>query len=364
VAILVDRRRAPASAYTARDRLLERALVVNFVMHGIAMVGMATLLLPMLPGGWSSSDAERCAQVAAHAWRFRLGWLPWQGCAVADLGLAIAMVRTPWIPRLPALFVLVMTIAAVAPDQYAQALWITRGVELSRTDTAAYLAFERHVFPLTAGWGALLYTTAAVGWSWSFARAGTWSRTLTLLSITTWATMFVAALSPLVPEAARPNLAFVAIANAIGFIQLQVWLGLVAEDVLTRARPDEPFGSLARFRYPGSGLFARLIDTVANSRLLRILLERIPLPEMDSDVTDVVYVNYLVPADALAPMVPEGLELQRLGPMNDVALFTFLTFRHGHFGFAFLAFLAFLGRARQRINQLTMVAHALFAKRD
>jgi len=34
----------------------------------------------------------------------------------------------------------------------------------------------------------------------------------------------------------------------------------------------------------------------------------------------------------LEALVPEGLQLQRLGPDERFALFTFLTYRHGHFG--------------------------------
>jgi hypothetical protein len=51
-----------------------------------------------------------------------------------------------------------------------------------------------------------------------------------------------------------------------------------------------------------------------------------------SDITDVIYVNYLVEASRLEPVVPAGLELQRLGPGGGYALFSFLTYRHGHFG--------------------------------
>src|SRR5437762_1672485 len=53
---------------------------------------------------------------------------------------------------------------------------------------------------------------------------------------------------------------------------------------------------------------------------------------MESDVTDVVYVSHLVDAGKLEPLVPEGLELDRLGPDGARGLLTFLTFRHGHFG--------------------------------
>lgn len=312
-----------------RDRWLERALIANFIVHGVALVAMAALLLAVLPGG-GHANADRIAGIAAHPWRFRIGWLPWQLCAVADLALAIAMVRVRWLPRGPAIAVLVLTVVAVVPDQYAQAMWITRGVELARTDPIAYLVIEREIFPLTAGWGALFYTLAALGWTSCFARAGTWSRVLTLLSLPLWVTMAVAAAGTLVGTSP----AFVSIANGAGFLQLQLWLALVTEQVLRRARPFESHGRLARWRHPGRGPIAWCANVLANSRLAGALLEPFPELAMRSNVTDVVYVNYLVPAERAEKLVPPGLELQRLGRDDQWALFTFLTYRHGHFGFA------------------------------
>jgi uncharacterized protein YqjF (DUF2071 family) len=319
----------------ARDRWLERALLFNFAIHGLALLGMVVFLLPALPGGSDATDAERIAYIAGHPWSFRIGWLPWQLCAVADLWLAFAMLRVAWIPRVPAIAVVVLTLAAVVPDQYAQAVWITRGIELAQTDATAYLALERELFPLTAGYGALGYTLAALGWTWCFAKAGTWSRTLSLLSVTTWATMLVAVISPLLPAAHRPSAAFVSIANAIGFLQLQIWLLLVAEEVLRRARPHESHGRMARWRHPGRW-FGRAWTAIANSRVVNAFLAPVPELTMKSDITDVLYVNYLVPAARAAELVPPGLALQRLGPDGKYALFTFLTYKHGHFGFAFL----------------------------
>jgi len=60
------------------------------------------------------------------------------------------------------------------------------------------------------------------------------------------------------------------------------------------------------------------------------------VPAFRSDIRDVIYCNYVVAADRLLPLVPAGLELQRLGPDGRWALFTHLTYRHGHFGPAFL----------------------------
>jgi len=221
---------------TRADRALEWALILNFLAHGLGLLSMAALLLPMMPGGSAVPDVVRVATIAQHPWRFRVGWMPWQACALADLWLAIAMVRVRWLPRVASVLVLVFTIAAVLPDQYAQALWITRGVALAREDPGAYLAFERAIFPLTAGWAALFYTLAALGWTWCFARAGTWSRALTVLSIPLWTAMLVAVLSPLAPESIRPSAVFVSTANGVAFLQLQVWLGLVTMAVRARGK--------------------------------------------------------------------------------------------------------------------------------
>jgi hypothetical protein len=117
---------------------------------------------------------------------------------------------------------------------------------------------------------------------------------------------------------------------------LEAWLILVAEQVLRRARPAEAHGRLAPWRHHSSGLLGRCLDALANSRVLRALAEWLPVPAFRSDITDVIYVNYLVEAERLQAYVPGGLELQRVGPGGRYALFTFLTSRHGHFGPALL----------------------------
>ena len=119
-----------------------------------------------------------------------------------------------------------------------------------------------------------------------------------------------------------------------GAFFVPLFLLVLAEIVLHRARPFESYGRLARWRHPLR--LARPLDAIANSRVCGMLFEPLPEVTMRSDITDVVYVNYLVPVAAAEALVPPGLELQRLGPNGKYALFTFLTYRHGHFGFAFL----------------------------
>src|SRR5262249_51707552 len=122
----------------------------------------------------------------------------------------------------------------------------------------------------------------------------------------------------------------------LGFPLLCLWLVLVTEAVMRRARPEEAHGRLARWRHPWPGPCGRLIDVASNSRFVRGLGEGVPPVAFVSDIRDVIYVNYLVEAEGLLPLVPPGLELERVGPEGRHAVFTFLTYRHGHFGPALL----------------------------
>ena len=302
-------RAAPGDRSRSADVSLERALLVNFVIHGVAMLAMALVLAPMLPGGGEPDPVVRVSNIAAHPWLFRAGWLPWQLCAVADLWLAIALVRVRWIPRAASLVVLVLTIAAVIPDQYAQAVWITRGVDLaqgarSTADLARYFDFEAPTFVLTAGWGAVFYTLAAIGWTVCLWRARLLSRALLVVSVVAWTVMIFVTTVLLVPPAWRIAPEAVALGNALGFVLLEVWLALAAEAVLRRRRPLGIAGRDAPWRHPWAGALGRALDTVANSRFAAAFLEPLPALAMVSDITDVVYVNYLLPADSLVTTGP------------------------------------------------------------
>jgi hypothetical protein len=241
------------------------------------------------------------------------------------------------VPRVPALLGAAATLAAIGPDQTGQISWMTRGVTLAQQaardgDLRPYLAFEARTFVITAAWGALLYTVGAIFWTWCFAAAGTWNRWLTALSAILWPLFVFVSVGPLLPARWRPSPAVVSAGNAIGFVLMEAWFALVAEQVLRRARPDAAHGRYAPWRHPGRGPIARGLDVIGNSRFARASAEWLPPLAMESDITDVVYVNHLVDARRLEPLVPDGLELDRLGPGGTHGLLTFLTFRHGHFG--------------------------------
>ena len=303
---------------------LENALLFTFAMHGLGIVAMALFLLPGMPGGGTAGELTRVQYIASHPWLWRLGWLPWQLTALSDLLLALAFLRTSWIPRLPAILTLLFTVAAVIPDQMGQVSWITKGIHLAQTNPLQYLIYEKRIFAWTAAWGATLYCFGAIGWTWCFAAAGTWSRALTILSAFLWPLFFSVCIGPFFGM--NPKL--VAAGNGIGFILLQLWLILVTEQVMRRSRPNAAHGRYAEWRHPRF----RFFNPIANSRVLRAWAELLPTVAFCSDITDVIYVNYIVDAERLEPLVPDGLKLQRLGPGERYALFTFLTYRHGNFG--------------------------------
>jgi hypothetical protein len=318
-------------------RFLEEILLVNLCVHVAALVCTPALLMPGLPGGSSSSVAERAAYLAVHPWLWRMGWLPWQAAAFVNWLTGLALWRTAWVPRLPAAAVLLFGLLAVSVDQAGQALWVTRGLDLAADahrsgEDHFFRLFEEQAYRAVVVWGGTLYLCMALSWSWCFAAAGTWNRGLTLLSLCAWSILAIGSAALLLPREWRPSSALTAASNGIGLTLLLPWLALTAEQVLRRARPDDKHGRLAPWRHPWRGWAGRALEVLANSRLLRAYGEWLPPLAFLSDITDVVYVNYLVEADRLEPFVPPGLELQRIGRAGRYALFTHLTYRHGHFG--------------------------------
>lgn len=322
------------------SRFLEQTLLWNILIHFAAIVTMAIFLMPGIPGGTSPDNATRIQYVADHPWLWRVGWLPWHLCAAIDLITGVALVSTRWIPRGPAFLTLAVTLAAVAFEQTGEIPWTLFGPAhasqaIAANDPASYLAFEAWAFHKTAVLGASLYMAMALGWTWCFAAAGTWTRFLTWLSIPTWTILGIGSVGLLLPEPFRPGEMLVGITNGVGFALLQVWLWLVSEEVLRRSRPAALHGRMAPWKHPAAGPFAALCNGIANSLTLRAFCEWLPPVAFRSDITDVIYVNYLVETERLNPYLPEGFELQRFGHGGRFSLFTFLTYKHGHFGPAF-----------------------------
>lgn len=307
------------------------------------MLAMPLVLARFLPGGGAPSDEARIASIAEQPWALRLGWLPWQLTALVDLAFAWLVARTTWLSRTLRWLSAIVTLGAVVPDQLGQMQYVLLGpvnarlVVLGSSTVEQFLAWETPVFRMTTGWGATLYTIGTACFLEAFRRARVWSRPLGVATAIFYLTMPVAAVAPLVALAGvivPPQL--VVVLNAVGFVVLLFVYALLAEAVLRRTMPEEAHGRWAPWRHPKRGVFGWFVDLVANSRFLFAFTEPLPVFALASDIEDVVYLNWLVDADVLARCVPSGLELDRVGPKKDKAIFTALTFKHGHFGFRFL----------------------------
>lgn len=89
--------------------------------------------------------------------------------------------------------------------------------------------------------------------------------------------------------------------------------------------------------HPHAGPIGRVVAWLVNNRKLATLrhavMSRIGFLKMESDVTDVVYLTWLVDVTAAQALVPAGI---RLWERDGKTPFTVLTYKHGHFGPAFL----------------------------
>lgn len=101
-----------------------------------------------------------------------------------------------------------------------------------------------------------------------------------------------------------------------------------------------PLDQVARYRHPVTGgwgrMIAALVGCPAWAGFRRRLIRFLSMPALASDVINVAYLNWWVDPQAL-PKPPRG---HRYWTRAGRTPFTILTYRHGHFG------PAFLGRAR------------------
>lgn len=80
-------------------------------------------------------------------------------------------------------------------------------------------------------------------------------------------------------------------------------------------------------------MLGRVAERLANSPALAnarlAVMSRLPFLKLESDVSNVVYLTWLIDAEAAQAFVPAGARLWQRGGKTP---FTVLTYRHGHFG--------------------------------
>jgi hypothetical protein len=322
-------------------RFLEQATLWTLLVHVAALPALVVVLLPGLPAGAQASLVDRATYVAGHPWLWRLAWIPLAAAALSVIVLSVALWRTPWIPRPPAALLLPLTLAAAVPDLFGQTMWAVEAVGLAERAKASgnyaeYMAFEQETWKQMEVWGGALFVLMACTWSWCLWQAGVWSRTLTVVSAAAWGIDALRVGLTMLPDAVRPPPPATTVVHTVAYLLLLLWLALAAEHVFGSCRPDAIHGREAPWRHPRGGWWGGVLNVLGRSHLAHALGTWLPLPKIASEISDCVYLNYLVEAQRLEPWVPCGLELQRLGPDGRYAMFSLLVFRHGNVGPAWL----------------------------
>ena len=150
----------------------------------------------------------------------------------------MALFRTAWIPKTPAIASLVFTAFALIAEQPAEFRWITSGIDIAKEATRTgnavpYEVFEKEIFSLTSHWAALFYTIAAIYWSIALLKGQAWNVWMTRISVVLWSLLLFVSIGPLVSPTIGSN--FVSVGNAIGFNLMLIWF--VGALYLVKARP-------------------------------------------------------------------------------------------------------------------------------
>ncbi|MEO1994969.1 MAG: DUF2071 domain-containing protein, partial [Planctomycetaceae bacterium] len=311
----------------------------------------------------SVAVSQRAEFICQHPLLWRLGWLTWQLTALSDLLLSLALVAyfSAAAPRteaanglLWAIVGLVATVLAIVPEQWAEFRLVTTFVQQAcaltnaSIEPAVYLATEARWLLLTGTCGNTGYTLMGCCWMLAAVQAAGGPRRhvgFVVLGCLLWLLFLVASAANWQAtiradlQTGYPGFWLVYSLNAIGFPLLllwMVWLGAVIGDGHHRRHPADD-AALHRLRWPTRGAADRVLTPLANAAGLRDLIRStariVPVPVMASDITDVVYLNWLVPAERVAGWLPAPLKLHCLGNRTFVSL---LTYRHGHFGPRFL----------------------------
>jgi hypothetical protein len=312
------------------------ALAAFQLLHVTALITMGLWLLPGLSPELSA--ATRVEYIQAHIWQWRLGWLPWQLCAASDLWLSVALFRWARSFREPrasrwAMAALLCLVVAIVPEQYAETRpvgpFVSTPVDLFRSELALAMW-------LTGTWANIAYTLMTACWlrclhalpKRSGAELGGVFDGVVLLAFLLAGMANHSAWSPSDGGENAHAFQIASLFNAVAFPGLFL-IGLRMAMVAGEAQ----LHALVPPNASHTSMWQQAVCSPGLRDLLRAMLFWMPFPTLRSDVQDVVYVNWLVPADALQTCVGSELRIERYG---DRALLSALLFRHGHFGPKFL----------------------------
>lgn len=92
-------------------------------------------------------------------------------------------------------------------------------------------------------------------------------------------------------------------------------------------QPQSP-AEFNHLRWPTSSWLGKLAPLL-NKTYVRRTVRPLPIPQLVSDITDVVYLNWLVPLKRVQAWLPAPLACAEFEGLTPLSI---LTYRHGHFG--------------------------------
>lgn len=91
------------------------------------------------------------------------------------------------------------------------------------------------------------------------------------------------------------------------------------------------------FVFPKRGVLGTSLNYLVNhpyvARVRRAIMSRLPFMCLESDVADIVYLNWVIDSSSVTHLIPDGVVITQRG---EKTILTLLTYQHHHFGPAFL----------------------------
>ena len=351
-------------------RRLIAAMSFFAVVHVLALVTMGAILMHGI-GPADTNSLARARFIADNPWLWRLGWLPWQLCALSNVLLCLAFIG--WTRRRGghalAWLALALCLLAVVFEQWAEWRMITEQVHVAKDVLAGQLSIAAHA-DLEQKLLLLTGTCANTGY---IAMTGVWmlivrvagrqklaqsdpdaANEASRLGPGGWPGWMALGLLGLftgagltnwqgqIPGSAAADWYQVATTfNGLAFPALVVWCVYFTGRLGQVERAQRGVTDGAPLVWPqelGWRWLAPLAAWDGVRDLMRATFSRLPFLRMVSNVRDVVYLSWLVPVERVRHLVDERLELDVRDGLTAVSV---LTYRHGHFG------LRLLGPARR-----------------
>lgn len=340
------------------------ALASLSIVLGLQLLALLVGWLMLSPGvDLDLPLLERAGWVDRHRFSWRLGWLVWMAGGLATAAMAGAVTfhlhrriggtKPDRMARGWAIAAAVFAVLAVFPDAWGEWLAMTGLVDAAHAPGEGFGALERKVAGLTDGkagpaWLGMIWcltmalTTQVGGWRKQRLFLGWGIGTILLFILAHGAEG--EALRTLGPDGATTAEVCIGFWKLLAFT---AWMGWICGAAILLGRDHHgrhPAVDAAeqRFQWP-IGSLAEYVAPLSDEPGLRDLLRPlVPLyPTLRSDLSDVVAVSWMVPAERLEPLLPEPLKLARVS--GGRSILTLLVYRHGHLG------PERLGKLRQRL---------------